>query len=278
MDISVPKKASVVISSRRGDASVMGRDGDVEISNQHSDVAVNDVNGKVSLNLDHSSARVSQVSGDVSIDGHVNDTSIEDVKGAVNLNGEFMEGVKLARIAKAVRFKSSRTDMELSKLEGDLDLDSGDLRASDVTGPVRLTTRSKDIRLTGVNGDVRLQDENGAIEVEVKKLGSIQVDNRKGDVQLFLPDNAGFQVEARARGGEISSDFNELKVDNREDAGVANGVVRGGGPRVVVNNEHGTIELHKGSSAAQVVPPVPPAPKAPKVPGVKGVRVEPTEN
>ena len=208
----------------------------------------------------------------------MNDTSIEDVKGVVNLNGEFMEGVKLARIAKSVRFKSSRTDMEMSKLDGDLDLDSGDLRASDMTGPVRLTTRSKDIRLSGVNGDVRLQDENGGVEIEMKKLGSVQVDNRRGDVQLFLPENVGFQLEARARGGEINSDFGELKVDNRDDAGVANGSVRGGGPKFVINNEHGTIEIHKGSSFAQEVPAVPNTLKAPKAPKAPAAPVVPTEN
>lgn len=277
MDVSIPKNASVVISARRGDTSVMGRVGDVEISNQHGDVAATDITGKVSLNLEHSSARVSQVTGDVSVDGHVNETSIEDVKGAVNLNGEFMEGVKLARIAKSVRFKSSRTDMEMSKLDGDLDLDSGDLRASDMTGPVRLTTRSKDIRLSGVDGDVRLQDENGGVEIEMKRLGSVQVDNRRGDVQLFLPENVGFQLEARARGGEVNSDFEELKVENRDDAGVANGVIRGGGAKVVLNNEHGTIEIHKRSSFAQDAPAVP-APKAPKAPKAPAAPVVPTEN
>jgi DUF4097 and DUF4098 domain-containing protein YvlB len=282
MDVSIPKNASVVIDARRGDVSVMGRNGDVEISNQRGDVVASDINGKVKLNVEHSSARVSQVSGDVSVDGgHVNDTSIEDIKGFVSLNGEFMEGVKLARIGKGVRFKSSRTDMEMGKLDGDLDLDSGDLRVSDLTGPVRLTTRSKDIRLSGVSGDVRLQDENGAVEIEMKKMGSVQVDNRKGDVQLFLPDNAGFQVEARARGGEINSDFSELKIENREDSGSVAGTVRGGGPKVVVNNEHGTIEFHKGSSFAQEAPeppPLPKAPKAPKIPGNKDAPVEPTEN
>jgi DUF4097 and DUF4098 domain-containing protein YvlB len=285
LDISIPKNASVVIDARRGDASVMGRNGDLEISNQHGDVVASDINGKVKLNLEHSSTRVSQVSGDVSVDGgHVNDTSIEDVKGFVSLNGEFMEGVKLARIGKGLRFKSSRTDMEMGKLDGDLDLDSGDLRVSDLMGPLRLSTRSKDVRLIGLSGDVRLQDENGDVEIQVKKLGSVQVDNRKGDVQLFMPENTGFQVEARAHGGEISSDFSEVKVENRDDGGTATGTVRGGGPKVAVNLEHGGFELHRGSSFSEEIAPVPPtpkgpkAPKAPKISGDQNTPVEPTEN
>jgi len=267
LDISLPRKAPVVISSGHGDVSVLGREGDVDITNDHADVTASDIKGKVSLNLDHSSARISQVSGDVTVEGHSNDISLEDVKGAAHLNGEFMESVKLSRIAQGITFKSSRTDMEFSRLDGSLDLDSGDLQASDINGPVRLTTRSKDIRLTGVSGDLRLEDENGSVEVRMNKLGSVQVQNRQGDVQIYVPDKSGFQLDARARGGEIESDFNELKIDNSDEQATAVGTVAGGGPRVVVNNEHGTIELRRRSSIAELpAPPSPPSAKTPRTP------------
>jgi hypothetical protein len=100
----------------------------------------------------------------------------------------------------------------------------------------------------------------------MNKLGSIQVDNRKGDVQIYLPDKAGFQVDARARNGEIETDFDQLKVDDSNDQAIATGTVGGGGPRLVVNNEHGTIEIRKASSMPEGAPEAPPAPKAPKAP------------
>lgn len=266
LDITIPRKAGVTISTRNGDVSVVGRDGDVQISAQHDDVTATDINGKVSLTLERASARLSQISSDVSIEGRANDVSVEDVKGAVHLDGEFMESVKLSRLAQGVTFHSSRTDMQFFRLNGDLDLDSGDLQASDVVGPVRLSTRAKDVRLTGVAGDVRLQDENGSVELHMSKLGSVQVENRKGDVQIYVPDKAGFQVDARSRGGDVETDFDGLKVDNREDQATATGTVGSGGPHLVVTNEHGTIEIRKGSTVAEApaVPPAPPSPKAPR--------------
>ncbi len=281
LDIYLPRKAPVVVSNRHGDASVMGREGDVQISNQHADVSLVDINGKVGLSLARSSAKASQIAGDVTVEGRVNNVSITDVKGTVRLNGEFMESIKLSRIAKTVSFKSSRTDMEFSRLDGDLELDSGDLRASDLTGPMRLLTRHKDISLVGISGDLRLQDQNGAVEVRVRKPGSMQVENRRGDIQIFLPDKAGFQLDARARNGEIQSDFGELKVDNAREA-TASGTVGGGGPRLVITNEHGTIEIRKGTLAealpAPPAPPAPPSPKAPRLPAPKSKPVQPTEN
>jgi DUF4097 and DUF4098 domain-containing protein YvlB len=265
LDVTLPRKAAVVLSTRYGDVSIVGREGNLDITSQHGNVTTSDINGKVSLNLDHSSARISQVASDVSIQGRANDISIEEVKGAVHLDGEFMESVKLAKISQPVTFKSSRTDMDFSRLDGDLDLDSGDLQASDLIGPLRLNTRSKDIRLTGVSGDVRLQDENGSVELRMNKMGSMQVENRKGDIQIYLPDKAGFQVDARARNGEVESDFEQLKIDSSNDQAVATGTVGAGGPRLVVNNEHGTIEIRKASSIAQAPEP-PSPPKAPKTP------------
>jgi hypothetical protein len=263
MTISLPKKASVVISSRHGDISIASRDGNAEISTQRGDVNVSDLNGNLNLNLDHASARLSNITGDVTIDGRVNDLTLANVKGSARLNGEFMESVHLAQIAKTVSFHSSRTDMEFAKLDGELDLDSGDLRANSVTGPSRLSTRSKDIRLDGVSGDLRLEDSNGSIEVAVRKLGNIQIDNRSGDIQLSLPSEAAFRVDARARGGEIQSDFGELKVNNGDKEATATGSVGNGVATLRLNNEHGTIELRKGTSEASR-PPAPPKP--PKVP------------
>ena len=267
MDVSVPRNAPVVISSRRGDVSVLGRDGDVEISSQHGDVAASDINGKVTLNLSGGSARIAQISSDVSVQGRADDVAVADVKGAARLSGEF-DTIKLSKIAGAVGFKSARTDMEFSKLDGDLDMDSGDMRAGDLTGPFRLLTRSKDIQLSGVNGDVRLQNENGAVEVHMNKLGSMQVSNRNSDIQIYLPDKAAFQLDARSRGGEIESDFDALKIDNGDKQASATGTIGAGGPHLVITNEHGGIELRKGSPLAEAPtpsrPPHPPAP--PKVP------------
>jgi hypothetical protein len=281
LNVSIPRKATLTIASQRGDVNVMGRDGTIEISNQRGEVNVDDVNGDLTLNMDRSSVRASQISGDVTISGRSNDVSLTDVKGAARLSGEFVDSVKLAKIGKSVKFNSSRTDMEFEKLEGDLDLDSDDLRASGVTGPLRLTTRSKDVTLQGVSGDVRVQDENSPVEIQFKSPGNVQVDNRHGDITVGVPEKVGFKIDARSRGGEIQSDFSELKVNNGDEQGTATGTVGNGAVRVVLNSEHGNISLRKGSIEGpppEMTPARPPKPpKMPKIPG-PGAPPEPEEN
>jgi len=105
----------------------------------------------------------------------------------------------------------------------------------------------------------------------------MQVENRKGDIEIYVPDKAAFQVDARARGGDVETDFDVLKVDNSNDTATATGTVAGGGPRLVVNNEHGDIEIRKRSSAAEMPsPPSPPSPASPKTPRAPAAPKAPT--
>ncbi len=278
LDVSLPRKVAVSITSRRGDINLVGRDGNIDISAQHSDTSVEDVNGSVKVSQEKGSVKIEQITGDVHVEGRVNEVSVADVKGAVQLDGEFQESVKLARITKNVTFKSSRTDMEFSKIEGSLDLDSDELHAEQITGPLHLTTRSKNIRLDQVSGDVRLQNDNGAIEVGMRTVGNVQIDSRNGDIQLSLPDKAGFRLDARTRDGEIQSDFPELKINNDEHEAKASGSVGNASAHIVLNNEHDGIEIRK-ASAQPSAPPEPPNPaKAGKALPAPKVKVEPTEN
>jgi hypothetical protein len=267
LDVSIPRNATVSITNRSGDVSVLGRVGDIKISNQKGEVSVSDVRGKVELTLDNSSARVSQLTGDVSVEGKAKDITLDDIKGAAKLSGDFSENVTLSKITKTFTMKSARTEVEVARLDGELSLDPHDFRANNVTGPFRLVTRFKDINLSGVSGDLHLENEDGAVSVQMSKLGALQIDNRRSDVEIFLPDKAAFQVTAQTKNGEIQSDFAGLSISNSDEHATASGSVGGGGPHLVVNNEQGAIEIRKRSSMAEA--PTPPnPPNRPNPPGV----------
>jgi hypothetical protein len=275
LDISVPRKAPVSIASRRGDISVVDRDANVDISSQHADTSVENVSGNVKITQEKGSLKIEQVAGDVHVDGRLDEVSVSDVKGSAQLDGGFDESVKLERISKTVSFKSSRTDMEFSRIDGSLDLDSDDLHAETIAGPVHLITRSKNVRLEEVSGDLRLQDDNGTVEVGMRNVGNVQIDSRNGDVQLSLPERAGFRIDARARDGEIQSEFPEIKINSDEHESRASGTVGNGAAHIVVNNEHEGIAFRK----AALTPPRPPTPPKPgKALPAPEEKVEPTEN
>ena len=85
-------------------------------------------------------------------------------------------------------------------------------------------------------------------------------------------------MQALENGGEIQSDFAELKVNNDEHESRASGSVGERSFHIVINNEHEGIGIRK-ASATPPAPPVPPNPgKATKaIPEPKGAP-EPTDN
>ncbi len=265
IDVYVPRNTDLAITSRRGDVTITGMTGSLDINNQHGEVDITDQTGNAALNIESSAARIQHLKGDVTIQGRAKEVDVEDITGAVRLTGEFMESVRLVRVSKTVDFHSSRTDMQFAHLDGRLDLDSGDLRADSLSGPMHLSTRSKDIALEGLSGDLRLEDTNGTVQVGVYKPGNIQIDNRKGDVQITLPPGTSMRAEARTREGEIETDFEEIKVQNEHRSSSASGSIGTNGPKLAINCEKGTIEIRKGTVAVTApMPPTPPAtPKGP---------------
>jgi hypothetical protein len=113
----------------------------------------------------------------------------------------------------------------------------------------------------------------------MRSLGNVQIDNRSGEVNLSVPDKAGFHIDARARDGEIQTDFPELKVENGDREAKVSGSVGNGASHIVINNEHDGIEIRKASAKAAMTPPTPATPVKPlrTLPPPKA-KVEPTEN
>jgi DUF4097 and DUF4098 domain-containing protein YvlB len=249
VQIYVPRKAPVKVVNRRGDVTVESREGDVEIEDSHGSVTVRDIKGNANINLRHGDVRAEQVTGNLNIEGRADDVIVADVSGTVALLGEFFGQTRVSRVGKAIRFSSSKTEMETGRMDGELSMDSGDLRASQLAG-FKIRTRSKDIHLENIAGDVEVANRNASVELHADKppLGSISINNDRGGIQVYLPAGAAFQVNAKTRGGDIESDFEELKVqESGRDTTLSGSVGTAGSKagKVQLSTEHGDIEIRK---------------------------------
>jgi DUF4097 and DUF4098 domain-containing protein YvlB len=253
LEISVPRNVAVDIATQHGDVSVQGRNAGVKVSNSHGDVNVGEISGTASVVMRKGSLTAAHIKGDLSVDGRLDDTNISDVSGSVVMTGDYFGDMSLAAIKKGVRFKSSRTDLEFSRLDGDLHMESGDLTAKSLVGPLRLVTKSKDIHLDNVSGDLKLENSNGTVEVHADKLplGSMDIDNSKGDIQVVVPGGATFSVNARTRDGDIESDFDQIKVSAQGSQRMASGMVGSGASRLEIKNQYGSIEIRKAGATTE---------------------------
>ena len=166
--------------------------------------------------------------------------------GTLDFDAGYNGNVQLAHISQRLHFKSVRTDLQLAKLEGEIDMGHGDLRASSVTGPVKLTTRSNEVHLEDVSGEVEVENRNGVVELRAKApLGNIDISNVHGGIELDLPQSASFRLDAQSNEGNIDVGDFGVNVDNSRRESIARGAVGKGGPDIRLRADRGTIQIRK---------------------------------
>jgi DUF4097 and DUF4098 domain-containing protein YvlB len=248
LEIFLPKNVSVDLSTRHGDLKVHTRDGNVRASTQHGDVELEDVTGNATITMQHGDLRVQNVNGNLELDGRLSDLDIASVTGPVRITAEVPPGgsIKLAALKKGFQFHSSRTDLQIEQLKGELNMDGGDLRVGECDG-FQITTRAKDIHLDDVSGDVRVENTAGNVDLHITQgpIGNIRVDNTRGDIELVLPANASFEMLATSRRGQVESDFANIHINPEHGLTIGSGTVGKGGPKIAVSSESGGIQIRK---------------------------------
>ncbi len=247
LEIQIPRKAAVDLMTLRGDIRVSEREGDVKVHTSHGDVTVEGVTGNATIHMRRGDLRVTKVSGDASAEGKGDEIFIADVGGSALLQGEYDGPIHFGNIAKSMQFKSARTNVEIGKLEGEITFESDNMHANRAQGPVKVLTRSYDIRLEDVSGDVRVENQNGEVSVRPTKPGNIEITSRKGPVQVWLPSQPGFVLDATAERGDIETDFSELRVERQDRDSKASGRVGSGGPHIRLTTDRASIEIRKSN-------------------------------
>jgi DUF4097 and DUF4098 domain-containing protein YvlB len=268
LTIEIPKGAVPTVTAAHGDVTFEGLTGAANVNAARGDVKADNIAGAVRAHMGKGDFSAHAISGDVSLEGKLDDVSISEIQGRVGLDGDFFGDTNLAHIGSAVHFHSSRTDVEVVSIPGDLSIDSGDLQLNTATGPARISTSAKDVECTGITGDLRVEDGDGDIAVGVvAPLGEVAVHNRNGAINLTVPPGAGFQLQATARNGEIQSKLS-LPVSSAGEGQSVSGQVGGGGPRIELVADHGDIAITPIEAPPAPVPPVPPVPPLAPLPPV----------
>ena len=137
---------------------------------------------------------------------------------------------------------------------------TGDVRVEGVTGAVDARTGSGSIELTAIGGDVDVRTGagpigitgldtallaragTGRIRVAGAPGGPWALSTGSGGIQVSLPDDAAFEIDARTHSGEVRTEHPVVAPDEAR-RGQLQGTVRGGGPRVTLRTGSGSIAI-----------------------------------
>jgi DUF4097 and DUF4098 domain-containing protein YvlB len=239
----------------------------VTIATRSGDLDLNGIDGTViaHVNNDDASITARSVTGSFTLQGRAGDISLSNIDGAVMLQGDFFGTTHAEQINGPLRFETSRTRFATMRVEGSLDVESGDLQGSRLVGPVTLTTKDRTVELDDVSGPVQIANRNGAVSVtNAAPLGPIDIENQHGGVDLGLPGGSSFVLDAQARNGDLENDF-DLQPQSSGNQHWLTATVGVGGPKVRVVTSDGDITIR--TSIEPSVPAKPPA--------VPKIRMEP---
>jgi len=265
--IDLPSDASVTVNAGRGDITIDGLKGETHAVATGGDVKLDNLASTAHARMSRGDFSAHGLAGDLSVEGRMDDVTLSEIRGKVLLDGDFFGDMHMERIQAPLHLHSSRTDLEVARIAGDLTMDSNDLRMQQVLGPVKVVTRSKSIDCSQVFGDIHIENSDNDVTVtSATPLGSVYINNRHASINMGIPTGSNFAVEAQAHNGEISNDFS-LNSTKQNNSNSLSAEVGKGGPRIVLTSDQGDIHLTK----AEMVAPMPPVPPMPAVPGVKGM-------
>lgn len=263
--ITVPESAQTTINANKGDVRVSAMRAPLNITSNHGDVEVTASAGPVIVYMNHTgnSLAAHQLTGDLTLKGRAEDLNISDISGRVSLEGEFYGDTHLEHVAGPLKFDTSRTHFSLVRLDGAVDLSpNSELTGDQILGPVELRTRSRNITLGRISGGVDIRNSNGTVDLtNTIPLGDVQVENTNGAVNVTVPNDAAFSVEAETSGGSIENDFG-LPVTTERDRTRTQGVIKSGKAHVTLHTTHADVGIHHGE-VPSLLPPPPPTPPTP---------------
>jgi DUF4097 and DUF4098 domain-containing protein YvlB len=263
LTITVPATAASTVNANRGDVKITAIKAPVTITANHGDIELSAITGDITTRINNSGSNLSahSVTGSLTVEGRSHDTTISDINGPLTLRGEFFGDAHFERIRGPLKFHTSRTDFQLARLDGQIDISSSAaLSTSEAVGPLILTTHSRNITLDRVAGDVSVTNRNGSVDVtSAPPLSNVTVENRNGSVSITVPEQANFAYQFDATNGDIESDFPQVK-SNSEDSrkNTVNGTIGKGGALLRVTTSQGDVSLKKAS--IMPLPPMPPMP------------------
>jgi hypothetical protein len=142
------------------------------------DVRVTNVKGEV---------RVQGIGGNLSLEGTARLSTVKTVSGGITINNG-----------------GADAQLSLSTVSGDLLIQTLNARGLDVN------TINGDVRISGWSGDraqIRTLDGDLDLQASLVKGGRYEIESHSGSINLALPEQPGFELEANTFNGRIRIDF-----------------------------------------------------------------------
>jgi hypothetical protein len=205
--------------------------------------------GRRSLNVSVKYSLVIPAKASVKIDSVTGGVNLEKIGGAVKVN-IVTGGIVVKKADKGVDCETVTGKIELQNITGDAFIETvtGRITASQIKGSIKANVVTGRIELKDVS-EASVVDGNtvtGRViyEGKINRDGRYTLKTHTGRIEMTLPADSGFDLEANTFSGSIETDF-DIKVSGKISKKRISGVVNKGGPLVKLSTFSGSVYLKK---------------------------------
>lgn len=138
-----------------------------------------------------------------------------------------------------------KSEIDIEGVYADVNLETykGEMDIREVKGELTIDTYKGDARIRNLSGALYAETYKGTFDVEFDEfLGDTSFDTYRGDINVTLPDDAGFDLVADlGKGGDFDANFNTSSLKRSKKS--YEGEVQGGGPRLEFDTYRGSFRV-----------------------------------
>jgi len=202
-----------------------------------------------SLNVSVKYSLMIPAKASVKIDSVTGSVDLEKIGGTIKVN-LVTGGIVVKTADKGVDCETVTGKIELQNITGDVFMETvtGRITASQIKGSIKANVVTGRIELREVS-EANVVDGNtvtGSViyDGKINRDGRYTLNTHSGRIEMTLPADSGFDLEAETFSGRIESDF-EIKMSGKISTKRISGVVNRGGPLVKLSTFSGSVYLKK---------------------------------
>jgi hypothetical protein len=257
-------RGSVSLTSRFGSIAVDDVSGDAEVHGGNGSVDVQSVRGRATVNNSFDTTTVHDVGRDFVFTGNNSRVEAGNIGAAANITTTF-DSVTVSNAGGNVTVKDSNGNVSVVDAKADVTIDNrfgsvraervrgsadvdnanGSVSVGEIGGNVKIHTTFASAFVKGAGGSVDVQNQNGAVSVSGLRAPchAVTLNTTFSSIKVVLPDNAGYDVNARTTFGHIATEVPITTSHLGED--MLTGRIGNGGCKLELKTANGGITIAK---------------------------------
>lgn len=229
-------KGDVTVTNEFSPTAISGVDGKLTVTAAEGDLKIEDVTQPVEVNARGTVVNVARLQDSLKITVNHRSVRVQDIASDVSLESRYAD-IYLKDVRGDVRIQSDSGSIHADAVDGNLTMNGrgSGVRVNDAGGKLNIRTTLKDVIVGEFAGACSIENEYADISLSLSDPGKneVNVKNRNGGIDLFLPEGTDFSLNARARQGKVESFYAGL------------------GP-AVTNGNTGTLDYNMDSAGARI--------------------------